>query len=686
MKKSIEMDKITLGVCYYPEHWEEALWEEDLIRMKEHGLSVIRIAEFAWNKFEPEEGNYTFEFFDRFLEVAARQEMKVIFCTPTATPPAWLTEKYPEALNVSQEGVVYRHGMRRHYNYNAPAYQRLTAAIVEQLARHYCPHPNIIGWQIDNELNCECDEFYSEADHQAFRAYLKEKYQTLENLNQCMGTVFWNQTYTDWEQVHLSRPTYHHSPNPHLALEEKKFFSHSVISFCKLQSDILRQYLRKDQFITTNGLFGHLDYDALMEQSLDFICYDSYPDFAFDLYSDPKRPGNLNDRKWSWSLTKTRSISPNFGILEQQSGANGWTSRMEAPAPKPGQMRLWTMQSIAHGADFVSYFRWRTSPIGHEIYWHGLNDYSNEPNRRLEELKQIHRDVESIASLAGARYQARIAVLKDYPNEWDGELDRWHGQISSYSDDGWFKAAQLSHTPCDFLYLRETTALEELSGYELLVYPHATILTQESAALLRRYVEQGGTLIFGARTGYKDAYGRCPMRPMAGFAGELCGVRVADYTLLGPYDDKETALWNGQPIEAPIFNDILDTTTPEAQVEAVFQGNYYDGKPALVKRKLGKGTAYYYGAGFSQQTATAFLQNLGMRTPYLACLELPEECELAVRKKGNTDYLFVLNYKEYPVTIEVKQPYKELLSGRTIAGREELPPYGVCVLKKQRDR
>ncbi len=682
MEHSIQLDHITLGVCYYPEHWPETLWEDDLIRMKEHGIEVIRIAEFAWNLFEPTQGNFTFAFFDRFMEAVRRQEMKVIFCTPTATPPAWLTEAYPEVLNVDLEGHPVYHGMRRHYNYNSPVYRRFTETIVEKLAEHYGSHPNIIGWQIDNELNCECDVFYSEADHRAFREYLKNKYQTLDNLNESLGMTFWNQTYTDWNQVYLPRKNYHNSPNPHLALEEKKFFSQSAVSYCKLQSDILRRYLKNGQFITTNGHFGHLDYQELMDQSLDFLCYDSYPDFAFDLGADPKRPGNLNDRKWSWSLIKTRSISSNFGIMEQQSGANGWTTRMEAPAPKPGQMRLWTMQSIAHGADFISYFRWRTCWIGTEIYWHGLNDYSNEPNRRLEELKAIYRDIRVMGEIAGAKYQAKIAVVKDYPNEWDGEHDRWHGPLSNFSDDGWFRATQLTHTPCDFLYLWQKSSLQELAAYDVLIYPHATILTEETAGLLKKYVEQGGTLVFGARTGYKDEYGRCPMRPMAGYAGELCGVRIADYTFLGPYDEKQTAVWNGKEIDAPFFNDVLEVTAPEAKVEASFTSNYYQGSPALVSRKIGRGTAYYFGAGFSMETAKAFLTELGIGAPYSDCLTIPPQCELAVRKKGGQEYFFVLNYKEYPCTVELKQPMKDILSGRERSGAQELPPYGVMVLSR----
>jgi beta-galactosidase len=688
MEKSIKMDKLTLGVCYYPEHWKEELWEDDLKRMGEHGIEVIRIAEFAWNKFEPQEGVFTYDFFDRFLDLAHKNGMKVIFCTPTATPPAWLTHKYPEVLNASIDGTKYRHGMRRHYNYNSPVYREFVSRIVEKITEHYCPHPAIIGWQIDNELNCETDVFYSESDHKAFREYLKNKFKTLDALNEAMGTLFWNQTYTDWDEVHLTRPTIHEKANnPHMSLEEKRFISYSTISFCKLQADIIRKYKPEGQFITTNGIFGHLDSHEMTDATLDFITFDSYPNFAFDTWTDPKKPGNLNDRNSAWSLTRTRSISPNFGIMEQQSGSGGWDIRMKQPAPKPGQMRLWTLQSVAHGADFISYFRWRTCWIGTEIYWHGLNDYSNEPNRRLAELKNVKDDFAKIPFIAGSKYNAKVAFMKDYDNEWDGEQDKWHGPLDQFSCDGWFKAAQLTHTPMDFVYLRSSdtkkTSVEELGKYDLLVYPHATILTKETAELLKAYVSNGGKLIMGSRTGYKDEFGRCPMRPMPGLAGEICGVKVSDYTHLGPNDDAEYAVWDGEEIEAPNFNDILEATG-NAHVLATFKGNYYDGAPALVANEIGKGTAYYFGAGFSEQTAAAFLRKLGFAAPYSDIVELPAEAELAVRVTESKEYIFVLNYMPYSIEVKVKRTLPELFTGKQISGKIQLEKYGVLVLENSR--
>ena len=307
MRAIINGERFVLGTCYYPEHWEQSLWEEDLDRMLRTGIEVIRIAEFAWNLIEPREGEYTYEFFDRFLELAHKKGMKVIFCTPTATPPAWLTENYPEVLNADQDGNLYRHGARRHYNYNSPVYQKFCRTIVEKSASHYGSSPAVIGWQIDNEVNCELNEFYSESDSAAFRQFLMEKYGDIENLNRAWGTIFWNQTYNEWEEIYVPRKTAHYTNNPHHMLDYYRFVSDSARKFVRMQADIIRKYCKNDDFITTNGIFGNLDNHQMTRESLDFMTYDSYPNFAYCL-DDYEEKNFLKDRKWSRNLAETRSL------------------------------------------------------------------------------------------------------------------------------------------------------------------------------------------------------------------------------------------------------------------------------------------------------------------------------------------------------------------------------------------
>lgn len=672
--KNMNLDKITMGTCYYPEHWDESLWKEDLNRMLHVGIEVIRIGEFAWNKFEPREGEFTFEFFDRFLKVVEETKMKVIFGTPTATPPAWLTTKYPEVLNCTIDAIPYKHGARRHYNYNAPIYQELTKIIVEKIASHYGGHKSIIGWQIDNELNCELDEFYSESDDKAFSIFVQNKYQTLERLNEAWGAVFWNQEYTDWEQVHIPGHVIHNSNNPHQVLDYTRFVSDSACYYAMIQSKILRKYIKKDDFITTNGMFGNLNNHKMTDQSLDFYTYDSYPNFAYCLGEDPKNSKDLNDRKWSRNLSEVRSVSQNFGIMEQQSGANGWNTRMEAPAPKPGQLTLWTMQSVAHGADFISYFRWRTCTIGTEIYWHGILDYSNRDNRKLKEVGQVSEKFKKLGDAVGSKYKASFGVIKDYDNLWDANLDLWHGRVEKSSSQGIFRASQLTHTPMDYVYLLEDTQVEELLTYPVLFYPHAVMLTPKNVELLDKYVNQGGILVVGCRTGYKDIKGHCVMKKLPGLLRDLSRADVVDYTFIGPADDISYVDWDGTMVEAAVFNDIMEPMDG-CEVLGRYTNNYYIGEAGLIHNKVGKGSIYYFGGTFTQQSAAIFLEKLGVAYPYEDQIKLPEECELAVRTKGDKEYLFVLNYANKSVDIDVINPMFDVWEEKEVSGKMSLQKY-----------
>ena len=675
MDRLIAMDALQLGVCYYPEHWDEALWRDDLRRMAEHGIGTVRVFEFAWSIVQPREGVYDFSLFDRFLALAQEEKMSVILCTPTATAPAWLTDAHPEVLNKTKDGKVMHHGHRRQNTYNSAVYNAYVREIVTALAKRYGTHPAVIGWQIDNELNCEIDEFYADADHAAFRQYLQTRFDTVEAFNDAIGARFWNQSYACWDEVYLERYTLHGQGNPHLALLGKTFFSESAIRFAKLQSDILRTYC-KNQFVTTNGIFGHLDNHTLTQSVLDFMTYDSYPNFAYALNSgDMVLSNGLKDRNWSMNLSRTRALSPNFGVMEQQSGANGWDFQMLAPMPLPGQMRLWTLQSVGHGADYVSYFRWRTAPYGTEIYWHGLNDYDNRPNRRLTELKQIHKEFQALAKVAGTRYEAKVAILTDYLNEWDGERDQWHGPMNRQSVSAIFAAAQHSQTPLDFVNLNAVADAAALAKYDVVFYPHAVILTDETADMLRAYCEQGGTLLMGARTGYKDVYGRCPMRPMPGPAGAVCGVTVAEYSLphvLRPLE----LVWEGKRFSAPGFQETLEP----AGAEAIAQ---FDSQAVGMTRKAYEngGAAYYIGCGFSEELALALLEKLGAAHPYAALVHCPNAVELCMRRGETAGYLFLLNYSDQAQTVQLSQSMPDVLTGEPQSGTVSMPPFGAMVLQ-----
>ena len=511
--------------------------------------------------------------------------------------------------------------------------------------------------------------------------FLRDKYGTLNALNEAWGTVFWNQTYTEWQQIRVPGKTNTGAVNPHLQLDYYRFVSDSVCRFAKQQADIIRRYCKETDFITTNGIFGNIDYQRLRRESLDVLMYDSYPDFAYCL-DDYRAEDLMKDRKWSRNLAEIRAVSPCFGIMEQQSGANGWNTGMEAPTPSPGQITLWTVQSIAHGADFVSYFRWRTCCFGTEIYWHGILDYSGRDNRRLREVTDMSHKINAIQELAGAVYSARVGILRDYDNIWDCQADKWHQRVDSVSQKALFTALQLAHVPFDYVYFERNIGLEELKKYEVLFYPHASILTSERMELLEQYVSAGGKLVMGCRTGYKERNGKCVMTCLPGLASKVTGTDIPEYSFVAPDDGRVTAEWNGQEMEAAVFNDLLSPVGENAEVLAVYKNSYYAGTPALIRNRSGKGEAYYFGGAFALDTAKAFLHNLEVEEPFSEIMEIPACCELAVREKGGVEYFFVLNYAKGPAEILLKTEQKELLSGESCSGRQSLEPYGIRIYSR----
>ena len=677
---------LSLGVCYYPEQWPEKLWQEDLQRMQAAGITTVRVAEFAWSVFEPEEGRYSFDLFDRFLALCEDCGMKIIFGTPTATPPAWLTEKYPEVLNADKYGHLLRHGARRHYNYNSPVYQRFCAGIVTALAEHYGQHPAIIGWQLDNELNCETDEFYSEADHLAFREFVRKKYGTLEALNDVWGTRFWSQTYTAWEQVFAPRNVLNDGDNPHLLLDYSRFVSESCISFAALQTDTIKKHCKPGDFITTNGMFANLDNHRFVKDVLDVFTFDSYPDFAYARDRGAVDERDMRDRRWSLRLSKVRAVCPHFGIMEQQSGPGGWVSCMEMPVPRPGQLRLWALQSVAHGADFISFFRWRTATFGTEIYWHGILDYDNRDNRRLREVTALAEEFKKLDALCGSDFCASFALVTDCDNEWDARCDVWHRRIAEHSEKEIFAFAQKNHLPFDVVDLRDDTVLSALSRFPVLLYPHPVIMTERRAALLKEYVEDGGTLILGCRAGLKNIHGQMVMLPQPGLLQELTGTFVDEFTFVHP--DEET-----DP-DTPVFNDVLtpviggalrgDADAPDesahTEVLALFQHSFYAGEPCLTVNAVGKGRVFHLGSAFSQGMLRRIFDAAGLKSPFADLVEAPADVELVMREKDGERFVFALNYTAEEQILTWKKPVRSLTKGAPMAGKQVLAPYGVEVV------
>ncbi|MCJ7625606.1 MAG: beta-galactosidase, partial [Anaerolineaceae bacterium] len=347
------------GADYYPEHWPEERWPVDAKLMVETGFNVVRLAEFAWSRMEPEDGCFDLSWLDRAIKILSEHDICVVLGTPTASPPPWLMSKQDDLFLVRKDGVRLTYGLRREYCINNPVYHLYTERIVSKMADHYTGNLHVIGWQIDNEFGNHC---YCNICRGQFHQWLQNKYSNLEDLNSKWGTEFWSHIYTDWSQIPVPlAPVVAHNPGLHL--DYKRFMSDSFRAYQKLQIDFIRKHTSA-QFITHNLMGFKFDdlnyYDNSVD--LDFVSWDNYVRMQWDMRSaiDPSNSALNAD-------TMRGLKKKNIWVMEQQSGSGGWD--IAGVPPKPGEMRLWTYQSIAHGADAILYFRWRTCRTGTEQYW-----------------------------------------------------------------------------------------------------------------------------------------------------------------------------------------------------------------------------------------------------------------------------------------------------------------------------
>ncbi|HNW51664.1 MAG TPA: beta-galactosidase, partial [Prolixibacteraceae bacterium] len=360
-------DLTTVGVYYYPEHWDSAQWERDFKKMADMGFEFTHFAEFAWAQLEPEEGKYDFSWLDRSVQLAAKYNLKVIMCTSTATPPVWLTREHPEILETQEDGTQVDHGSRQHASFSSNFYRQYALKMVAELAKHYGNDKRIIGWQIDNEPRTFFD--FGKDAHERFRSWLKEKYQTIDALNKAWGTNFWSETYSSFDQINIPKPDMW-GMNLHQQLDHLRFINEETASFIDDQAKVIRSYSAPDQWITTNYRNTFDESFLGMSTELDFVSYTRYMVYGGDLGIGPHgyRVGDYT--RISFGNDFFRSIKGLYGVMELQPGQVNWGSIN--PQPLPGAVRLWLWHVFAGGSKFACTYRFRAPIYGYEQYHYGI--------------------------------------------------------------------------------------------------------------------------------------------------------------------------------------------------------------------------------------------------------------------------------------------------------------------------
>lgn len=597
---NLELGKsvMPIGAYYYPEHWNETQWERDLQRMSQLGFEFTHIGEFAWSRMEPEEGKFDFSWLDRNIALARKYGLKVILCTPTPTPPAWLTSKHPEILIKTEAGFQVKHGMRLNANGTNPIYQNYIRRIIEQLAHRYGNNPTVCGWQLDNEPHFEGLYDYSDFAQAEFRKWLKIKYSNIENLNKAWGASFWSFSFNDFKQINIPNAS-EHSGNPHALLDFKRYTADALASALRFQSTVLRKIIAPNQWITTNFAFYKFLPSVDLFRSKNDLDFASHTMYLLSTYLDAPK-GDVGFRlgsgmELSFSAEMARSMNGFTGIMELQPGQINWGQWNAQPLP--GAVRMWIWHCFGLGEQFVCTYRFRQPLYGGELFHKGILEpdgltVSPGGQEYVQAIKEISNlKIDSKLVIPAEIVSRTTAFLWKQDNLMSLEgmkgtaaWDTWRHYYTYYQ--------KLKSMACPVTFVHETDSFD-VRKYPFMVAPAYEMLDATLIRKWTKYVTDGGHLVLTTRTGMKDNNGHLWEALIQQPIWNLIGAKIDYFDQLPPNVQgsvqflEKSYTWN-------VWGDIL---SPQKGTEswATYSNQYYAGRPCVVKRDIGKGSVLYVG-------------------------------------------------------------------------------------------
>ncbi|WP_328535710.1 beta-galactosidase [Streptomyces sp. NBC_00344] len=644
--------RILFGGDYNPEQWPEEIWPDDIRLMAEAGVNSVTLGVFSWAALEPRPGAREFGWLDRLMDLMHDHRMSVVLATPTASPPPWMGARHPETLPRDENGQTVWYGSRQQFCASSPVYRRYAAALTEDLAARYAAHPALRMWHINNEYCtfCWCDET---AGH--FRRWLGARYGSLDALNEAWGTAFWSQRYDDWAEIIPPRRA-QYMRNPGQMLDFRRFTSDALMECYLAERDIVSRHTPRVP-VTTNFMPFWTGQDAWKWAEQEDVV-------SVDIYPDPADAWGAQYNAMIGDMTRSQARGP-WMLMEQAAGPVNWRG-VNHPKPR-GLNRLWSLQSVAHGADAICYFQWRQSRQGAEKFHSAMLTHAGEQGRTYQEVKQLGAELGRLSeAVAGTDTPSDVAVLHDWESWWADQQD---GRISTeveYPDvvRAWHRALWEAGLTTDFAH-----PAHELGRYRLVVIPHLYLLTDAAIDNLVAYVRGGGTLVSGFHTGAADQDDRIRAGGMDVRLRELFGISTLQEWW--PLDAGSTVECEG--FRGTLWSEELEPGG--AETVARYQEGELDGLPAVLRN----GRAWY----LSTLPEPGALRDLLARVaadaearPVLTGLPAGVE---AVRRG---ELLFLLHHGRQTVTVPVPGRHRDLLSGAAVEGSLELGRYGAAVLRE----
>ena len=654
------------GGDYNPDQWLKypEVLEEDIRLMREAKVNCVSLGIFAWAALEPEEGRYEFGWMDRVIDRLWEAGIRVDLATPSGARPAWMAQKYPEVLRVDDHFVRHHFGGRHNHCPSSPVYREKVRAIDTALAERYAKHPAVILWHISNEFSGDC---YCPLCQAKWREWLREKYGTLDALNDRWWTGFWSMGYTDWSQIEPPSPI-GQDANPAMWVDWRRFSTRQCRDFILMEKEALH---RADPTIpvTANLMQCFFDYDYFeLSEVLDAVSWDSYPGWGLDDVRAASEHAMTHD------LMRSFKDQP-FLLMESTPSLVNWQAVNRVK--RPGMHLLSSMLPLAHGAQSVMYFQWRKGRGGSEMFHGAVVGHDGTADTRVfREVRQVGESLEKLAPLYGApQEKPAVCILFDYGSWWSLHYAQMGSRVArDYPEtvNAWYHALWKQGIAVDFRDCRETT---DLSAYKLVIAPSLFMLRGGIEEKLRRFTEAGGTLVATWCTGVIDGDGRAfPGLTPHGLT-DVFGAVTEELDVLYP-SQANGMDWNGRvwPVA-----DVCEIIRAEgAEIVGTYREDFYAGRPCLTRNRFGRGEAWYMAARADETALAALVREIadGLSLPRALSCELPEG--VIARDRGGC--VFLQNYSGREQTVRLPGASTDLLTGRTVSGETVLPVCGVMAL------
>ncbi|MCC8044904.1 MAG: beta-galactosidase [Clostridiales bacterium] len=674
------IQKIPYGGDYNPEQWPEEIWEEDMRLFHKAGIDIVTLNVFSWAALQPSENVYDFEKLDKIMDLVEKNGLKVCLATSTAAHPAWMAKRYPDILRVEYDGTKRKFGSRHNSCPNSPTYQKYSVRLAGKLAERYGNRKNIVAWHVSNEYMGEC---YCENCEKAFRVWLKDRYGTLDELNRVWNTSFWGHTFYDWDEIVLPDLRSEHFWGERtnfqgISLDYRRFNSESIQRCFETEAAEIRKYV-PDAKITTNfmGTYKPIDYKK-WAKSMDFVSWDNYPE---------------NKSPWSWTalvhdLMRSLKGGMPFALMEQTPSVSNWLSACSLK--RPGVMRLWSYQAVAHGADTVMFFQMRRS-IGACEKFHGavIDHVGTENTRVFREVAALGAELNELGShTLGGRCRSKVAIYFDWEIWWALEYSAGPNANFKYPDEVflYYRALAEQNYSVDFVCEED-----DLDGYEVLIAPAFYMTKTGYDEKIRAFVKRGGTFVTTFFSGIVDEHDLVITGGYPGRLRDILGIWVEEIDALPPEEHNQIS-YEGTEYPAGLLCDILH---PEgAEVLSTYETDFYAGFPALTVNHFGEGKAYYVATRLPEEFYHIFLRERMEEKGIAPVLEREavsfpggtgsrSSIEATERFADGKSILYVLNHGSEEAEIIMPSDRKDLLHDCVLKKGEQvrLESKGVLILE-----